>query len=784
MARAPDVCIEGGGKTIAVLLALCVVGLVVWAGCGGEDTEVWVEPIEPPPGGSLGTVVSMETGDSKTLFAPAGDQIFRRDVDEQRWQRMPAQWPVHVEEPGMDLFELVNRRGREGKFVSRSYFIEHNQVLWAVALPAAGRQPMLLRSVDMGHEWEEVAAPQQVDTLEPEEHNRSALTPSLRWLSAEGELYLVDGHRVWRMTGGEADADGDEMGWEPVSLAGVGPVAADGEVDEEEGVEQEIRGRLPARIRHYRPATDEHPYELVTLFGRQMKVYRRGTDDEQFRLVSTLDAIDVDVVRDPIGESIFVVDAEQLYRSDDDGEHWTRLEVATDSLAPEDFRSLELLERDESPQGYEMLLMGADGTLWRSDDGGEQWEQLLRRDPDRRGLTGLVTGPGDDELWVATQGRGMLRSPDGGNQWQEANQGLRAAEILYAMPIGDQRMYVGTDAGLFERSTVARLDDWTRIDDRATSALLSIPEQGHTLSGTLGGGIVVGAAGQQEESSEALPLGDGGGIEFVAPHQQGGVIGRSAVVAFSERPDSRDIVAWSHRQGPMITNDRGESWRRMPLGEAFQNAIEGTVITDFLALRDQTYFAVIRSRRPDEPTQLWHSGDGGRTWQATYSLMETDDETPLRLLHGPEEEGGVMMIHGSRLALSVDRGETWSTISGPWEAGAIIGADRDGDEVVMLINVGHSTELVRVDNLDAGGRIIEQYRVNWPSEGGHVGNRPVGLVVRGNDVLLHRGGRLYSGGVARTQGGTTGNVSLVVAFGAVLVLTTVAFGVLRSWEIG
>ncbi len=756
-------------------------------GCAEEDNLIDLDSIERAPGGNLAPVVSLETDDSEFLVVPFGNELFVRESEEPRWNVVRASWPSRIDEPGLGVYEVASSVGRDAQTMSHQYFTEFDGMLWTVALPAATEQPRLLRSEDLGRTWREVGFPRSLHKQGAgTQPAKASLNPQIRLMTTESDLYLIGGAEVWRlMDYGERrnGTDSEQTRWESVTLDGVSLDSAD---DSPEGEEVEQRSRreraLPRSIRHYQAAETSHPYELLTIYGRHLEIYRRDEGEEQFQRVSTLDALDSDLAREPDGDSIFLVDSELLYRSHDRGETWDELEVYSDSLAPEKYRQIEIFEEERAETGTAIWLMGEKGSLWLSENDGEGWDELMERDPDGRRVTGLIQRQGGDVLWASTAGRGMLRSEDRGVHWSEANTGLRAGRSFRASLTGDRRMYVGTDSGLYERSTQGRVDDWSRVDDRAISAFWRRPEDHRLVSGTVGGGILIEAGAGEQTSSEAAPLGGSDQVAFAPPHLAGMVFPRTAIITIRPRPDSRDVVAWSHRKGPMISNDEGESWRRMQLGEAFLNALDSAVISSFLAMPDQTYFVVTRSRRSDEPTQLWRSVDGGRTWQATYSMMESSGETPLQLEQLPDHDEGLLMAHGSRVAVSTDRGETWSPIAGPWESGVVIGITVDGGEVAVAINAGHSTEIVWVTDLLQGGRIIQQYRLDWPPTRGLHADRPLDLEVLGDEVLLHEGSRIYSGQLPRRRTGGPTNVSFVVAVGVLILLITMAFGVLRTWE--
>ena len=380
---------------------------------------------------------------------------------------------------------------------------------------------------------------------------------------------------------------------------------------------------------------------------------------------------------------------------------------------------------------------------------------------------------------MSTAGRGMWRSYDQGASWQEANEELHAGQTFDAAVTEDGRILVGTDAGLFERVETSGGVQWDTLHSRATSAIYIHPDNGRIISGTLGGSIVVRTPSGEQHTSEAAPLGRNEEMHFEPPYLGSAGLAPSAVVHLTQRPGTQDIFAWSHQQGPLISNDGGASWRRMRLGSAFRNALAGSVLTHFVASEDQNYFAVTRSQTPNQPTQLWRSSDGGETWQATYSFMEGDEETPMRLVRVPG--GPLVMAHGSRLAMSDDGGESWSVIPGPWERGAVTGMGLDGQRVVVVIDMPHTSEMVWLNDPVESAEIAGRHRVIWPQNWRLFADRPVGMDVEGAQLLLKDGQIIYSGSVPRRQTRLPGSIAILVTSIAIFSLSGLAFTYLRTW---
>ena len=759
----------GGRRWWGVWVAVALMAAV---GCSSGDTSISLKTVDSSVGGEVATVASVDVDDTTHLVAPTGSDLYVRPVDGDQWERRPAQWPMSIDDPGLDVFYAVGQSTRHAKFGPEDYFAVVDDRLWTVALPAAGQPATLLYSDDLGRSWQVVTPPGQSGSERFVASGRqpSTMEPGLRLLTTDDALYVFDGEQLWHKEAlnGEIEEGRRDVDWREVSLAGT--VLEDGGED------------LPAQLHHYLPADEYNDYDLVTVHGRDLRIYRRGDADEPFREVATLDGVDRDLVRRPGMDSLYLVDTRAIYRSDDRGSSWESIEVARDSLEPETYRRLELVEDDETEAGYQLWLIGDNGGLWRSDDGGREWVETRSRDADRRGVTGLVFDESHASVWAATAGRGVLRSDDGGEYWREDNSGLDGADTRDAIVAGPDRIFVGTDAGLYERTSVGA-DDQIRLDDRAVSALYFDDEYRRLLAGTAGGGIELFVDGQRQESSQVAPVDDGDDVVFNPPHRASVTSPHSAILDLVVRSESTELIAWSHRRGPVISSDAGATWRRLQIGDAFRQAIEGSVITHFLAMRDQTYFAVTEPRRRHRPAQLWRSDDGGATWQTAHAFREHDHETPLQIALLPDDQG-LVVAHGARLAISTDRGQNWSQISGPWESGVTTGLAVDGDQVVVVMDLAHAAEIAWVDDVVDDPSVAQRHRLRWPTTRSLDVHAPLGLEVLGERVMIHEGDQVLRGDMPRRAAGGVANVSLVVALGAVMALTTLAFGYLRRWEIG
>jgi photosystem II stability/assembly factor-like uncharacterized protein len=101
--------------------------------------------------------------------------------------------------------------------------------------------------------------------------------------------------------------------------------------------------------------------------------------------------------------------------------------------------------------------------LYVSNDGGRTWDSLSTDVP--LGTTSIVELP-DDSLLLASADSGILRSEDGGKIWSQSRDGIDIGVIfaIKADPTG-QRVYAGTDRGVFVSTDEGRSWTGTALDD-------------------------------------------------------------------------------------------------------------------------------------------------------------------------------------------------------------------------------------------------------------------------------------------------------------------------------
>jgi photosystem II stability/assembly factor-like uncharacterized protein len=171
-----------------------------------------------------------------------------------------------------------------------------------------------------------------------------------------------------------------------------------------------------------------------TALGRTVRsgLYRMLDGDDQWELLTNglpeSPAIRAISIHPQQPETVFVGTQQGPYRTDDHGDHWEKVNVPDHGLP---VWSILFHPRDSKVMfaGYES------SEIYRSDDGGEQWQQLpvSVRFPEvtvapganlaKRVLQMSASTSNPDELYGAIEVGGIIRTLDGGDHWDQLSHG-------------------------------------------------------------------------------------------------------------------------------------------------------------------------------------------------------------------------------------------------------------------------------------------------------------------------------------------------------------------------
>ena len=161
-------------------------------------------------------------------------------------------------------------------------------------------------------------------------------------------------------------------------------------------------------------------------------LYRMGVGENQWQLLgnglpegAAIRAITVHPQRP---ETVIIGTQFGPYRTDDHGEHWEKLNVPDHGLPVWSILF--------HPRTSDVVYAGYEGAeIYRSDDGGERWEQLpvSVRFPEvtigpganlaKRILMMSISSSDPDEVYGAIEVGGIIRSLDGGENWENLSHG-------------------------------------------------------------------------------------------------------------------------------------------------------------------------------------------------------------------------------------------------------------------------------------------------------------------------------------------------------------------------
>ncbi|MFW5966623.1 MAG: hypothetical protein ACOCV2_03845, partial [Persicimonas sp.] len=650
--------------------------------------------------------------------------------------------------------------------------------LW-MALGAADADGIhLLVSEDEGRQWELVELPETLggedDDERDEDAARNALVPpqTARHYSGrprllnhgEAGLYLTDGAGLWRLAASAIDSKGSP--WERIDLTDV-------EWDREPESQS-----LPTLLRNYIPAGGERSFEVATVLRDELFVFRRDVPSEPWRQIATLDSADRQLLALPGSERLVMVTADGVYLSEDEGEDWDNIEPP--GLPQENARGVAIEALPVEDSAEPVLLLAADnGALYRSENLGVEWNEVREPNGDRGVVTDLTHEHDSSRVWASTSGAGILRSPDGGRNWQTFNDNLEATRPYDIEVDEDDTLLLGSDAGLFRLIGRPTQDNWQMLHDRASTTVQVHPESGAIIVGTTNGGLVRLQADGQSSAAEADPNDDSGDIVYQPSRLRGLDLPPRAIATIEARPDSRHIFAWTLREGPRASVDGGQSWTRMPLNDAFLTALEGASLSNFTTDFGQRVYLVSRSFSDDAPTQLWRSYNDGETWHAVSSFERGGSREELFIERNAEYAPEVLFLaHGDRLAKSLDGGNSWRNLTGPWEDGRILQYEVRGEEHLLVVDQRHSLQLMRVTNTDQDHPDVTTYELEWFDRGPPRDDLR-GLAVDDERIYLSTSATVLTGSLPTDQPQLPDGLALIVTLTSTFALVVLAYIVLQ-----
>ncbi|MFP4220373.1 MAG: VPS10 domain-containing protein [Phormidium sp.] len=360
-----------------------------------------------------------------------------------------------------------------------------------------------------------------------------------------------------------------------------------------------------------------------------------------------------------------------FFRSDDGGQTWNPAQgelakdVQADELEEPHFYGL-ATSPAALAEGY--VFMGGFDSLYRSEDGGQQWQQLETLSPDVVMAFDISPNYAQDQtLALGTYVNGIYLTKDGGQSWQRPSRGLHLPWFTnnFEQQYQDPRRYFhvafspnyGNDQTLF----VSIL--WTKLlrstDGGVSWQVVDLPSEtrGVTLlvSPNFAEDETVYVAGQYGTFFRSTD----GGRNFQTVADIGAPGGNDAP-SFVASPNFIEdgILLATGPGGIFQSSDRAETWTRLTSDPAWETRRNLQIAISSNYAADGTIFV-------GTDAGVFWSTDAGASWQPLAGLGDFADDYIEAIAVSPEFEGDrtlVVSIRGQGLWRSVDGGQSFDQI--------------------------------------------------------------------------------------------------------------------------
>ncbi|MFB6371874.1 MAG: WD40/YVTN/BNR-like repeat-containing protein, partial [Bradymonadaceae bacterium] len=379
------------------------------AGCTEEAERIEMTRVPSPAGGIVDTIALAEGAEGPELIAPADDTLYVREMGSNTWSAREVHWPKEIGQTAASPVSGLFWSRDSFNFPTTHRLTTHNDRIWMLSRTSPDDSSELLVSDSRGRNWSRTDLPSPYRDHNtrtsggrrgPKQLARIDARAPLRIVSrGQAGLYLLGANRVWKAI--FSDDDPRELStWEHV------------EISETDVFGSAAPTTFPNIVRNYLPATEDRPFDLLTVFGDRLYVYRRHQGNNRWVLVSTLPTIDIALRAAPNGTALYLFAPEAVYRSSQQGEQWEKLTVTSPLDSPPNHNGFAFLPTQndgQRPGELPGLVVGTDsGAIYRSVDGGNSWKRTRAPDPDSRAITGIVADDGTGHLWASTAGQGIL----------------------------------------------------------------------------------------------------------------------------------------------------------------------------------------------------------------------------------------------------------------------------------------------------------------------------------------------------------------------------------------
>src|SRR5829696_3010144 len=302
----------------------------------------------------------------------------------------------------------------------------------------------------------------------------------------------------------------------------------------------------------------------------------------------------------------------------------------------------------QSPKNPDLLFAGTNRGVWRSSDAGDRWEQLnTSATPGLINIESLAVDPRDSNVIYAGTWYLPYKSTDGGQTWGITKTGIIDDSDIFAIEIDDRNpdhVIASACSGIYETRNAGA--NWRKVNgipsqSRRTRSILQNPGRPDTIyAGT----------------TEGFWMSTNGGVDWkVTTSRQ--IFEVNTIAVHPSNPDT--VYIGTNNYGVMVSRDGGRNF--VPSNGGYSGRRAYAVVPD-REKPGRVYATTINTATGGG--YFYVSNDAGETWQLSARNM------PPRLiaysiLQDAEDANVIYLGTNYGLYRSADRGASWAPVTAP-----------------------------------------------------------------------------------------------------------------------
>jgi len=214
-----------------------------------------------------------------------------------------------------------------------------------------------------------------------------------------------------------------------------------------------------------------------------------------------------------------------------------------------------------------IIYIGSSNAVLKSEDGGENWRNILSVRGQNKGVNFLLSDPQDKNSLYAATGGGLFYSSNQGEHWKKIFRGKNYLENeCTALAILPSSLYVGTKAGLFVSQDKGRSwhKETTKLGNSHILAIAyNIKEPNFIYVACMDGVFKSKDNGESwERTFVASPAENGNETEEIAEDQD--EAGRNSCIRYiSIDPNNANYLYLATSRGVYRSQDKGQNWESL-----------------------------------------------------------------------------------------------------------------------------------------------------------------------------------------------------------------------------